>query len=244
MAVFPKTPKFENISSDATFINHYSKLLAEIEKIAKGGNPGLALNEVIYKLMPYVQQYNMEYTQGNIANGQEAASYALSVTNYISAEYQASSHDTGAALKADVVNAMKAYQQFNNFYNKVVSSGKDNPFGSMGSNVLGQLKNILGNNTDPSSSKDVTNLEKFWTESWKMDSSNSSGTSGNGTNSMIMQDINGAQNQAQSDAAYLQSEAKIANEDYQKYAATEHDIAQNIVSVEKAAVSASQSAGN
>ena len=243
MSELPHQPTFEKIPTDQSFIDGYQKLLQEILAIAKGGNPGVALNEVVCKLMPYVQNYNMEYTQGNIANGEKAASYALAMTNYIAQEYQKvgakspGNDDTKDAQ--DAINAMKSFSDFlKNTDTWAKKHGIGDPFGEMGKNIEDQLKNIT-DNTD-----DSKTLAKFWEDSWKMSDTKSGGISGQGTNSMIMQDINGAQNQAQSAAAYLQSESKIANENYQQYAATGHDIAQNIVSVEKAAVTASQSAGN
>ncbi|MCB1110721.1 MAG: hypothetical protein KDK64_07030 [Chlamydiia bacterium] len=238
----PQQPTFEMIDSIDTWKQDYQNLLDSIMALAKGGKAGLAINEIIYKLMPYVQSYNMDYQQGNIANGQQAASYALAMTNYISNEYQQAGSDPSTAT-ADATNAINAMTTFENFLSNTQAwsqqHGIGDPFGSMGQSVESQLESVTDNTTDPST------LSTFWTDSWDMSSYNSGGISGDsGTNSIIMQDVNGAQNQAQSEAAYLQSEAKISNENYQQYSATSHDIAQNDVDVEKAATTAAQSAGN
>jgi len=246
----PQAPTFENIPSQTTFSDEYQTMLTNILKeLDNSKHPhnhdvaGIALNDIIQKLMPFIQNYNMEYTQGNIANGQKAATYSLDMTNYISDQYQA----VGAAKSTSddqtyAQNAITAMNDYKTFLANTAAAAKKlgigDPFGTMGANIQGQLENI----TDNTSSK--TTLAKYWEDSWNMSSSSSSGVTGNATNSAIMQDINGAQNQAQSEAAYLQSEAKIANENYQQYTATGHDIAQNVVNVEKASVTASQSAGN
>ena len=239
----PQQPTFEKIESIDTWKDNYQDLLNNISYLATHGSAGMAINEIIYKLMPYVQSYNMDYQQGNIANGEQAASYALAMTNYISNEYQKAGSDpsTTTADATNAVNAMKTFSAFlTNTQTWADSYGIGDPFGSMGTNVEDQLEDVTDNTTDPGT------LATFWTESWDMSSYNSGGISGtsNGTNSVIMQDINGAQNQAQSEAAYLQSEAKIANENYQQYSATSHDVAQNDIDVEKQATTAAQSAGN
>jgi hypothetical protein len=246
----PQAPTFENIPSQTTFSDEYQTMLTNILKeLDNSKHPhnhdvaGIALNDIIQKLMPFIQNYNMEYTQGNIANGQKAASYALDMTNYISDQYQA----VGAAKSTSddqtyAQNAITAMNDYNTFLANTAAAAKKlgigDPFGTMGANIQGQLENITDNTSDKGT------LATYWENSWNMSSSSSSGVTGNATNSAIMQDINGAQNQAQSEAAYLQSEAKIANENYQQYTATGHDIAQNVVNVEKASVTASQSAGN
>lgn len=171
------------------------------------------------------------------------------MTNYISDQYQSvgANKTTDPTTKtaedqAYAQKAIKAMNDYSSFLAKTAASAKvlgiGDPFGTMGTNIQGQLENI----TDHTSNKGT--LATYWENSWKMASTSSSGVTGNATNSAIMQDINGAQNQAQSETAYLQSEAKIANENYQQYTATGHDIAQNVVNVEKASVTASQSAGN
>ncbi len=252
----PQAPTFEKIPSQATFSNEYQELLTNILKeLDNSKHPhnhdvaGIALNEIIQKLMPFIQKYNLEYTQGNIANGQKAATYSLDMTNYISDQYQSvgANKTTDPTTKtaedqAYAQKAIKAMNDYSSFLAKTAASAKvlgiGDPFGTMGTNIQGQLENI----TDHTSNKGT--LATYWENSWKMASTSSSGVTGNATNSAIMQDINGAQNQAQSETAYLQSEAKIANENYQQYTATGHDIAQNVVNVEKASVTASQSAGN
>jgi len=246
----PQAPTFENIPNQTTFSTEYQQMLTNILKeLDNSKHPhnhdvaGIALNDIIQKLMPFIQNYNMEYTQGNIANGQKAATYSLDMTNYISDQYQA----VGAAKSTSddqtyAQNALTAMKDYTTFLNNTAAAAKKlgigDPFGTMGANIQGQLENITDNTTDKKT------LATYWEDSWNMSSTSSSGVTGNATNSAIMQDINGAQNQAQSEAAYLQSEAKIANENYQQYTATGHDIAQNVVNVEKASVTASQSAGN
>ena len=251
----PQAPTFENIPSQTTFSDEYQTMLTNILKeLDNSKHPhnhdvaGIALNDIIQKLMPFIQNYNMEYTQGNIANGQKAATYALDMTNYISDQYQEVGADKStdpnktANDQAAAGRAIKAMTDFSNFLSSTATAAKNlhigDPFGTMGANIQGQLENITDKTSDPGT------LATYWENSWDMSSSSSSGVTGNATNSAIMQDINGAQNQAQSEAAYLQSEAKIANENYQQYTATGHDIAQNVVNVEKASVTASQSAGN
>jgi hypothetical protein len=246
----PQAPTFENIPSQTTFSDEYQTMLTNILKeLDNSKHPhnhdvaGIALNDIIQKLMPFIQNYNMEYTQGNIANGQKAATYTLDMTNYISDQYQA----VGAAKTTSddqtyAQNAITAMTDYKNFVASTAAAAAKlkigDPFGTMGANVEGQLENITDKTSDPGT------LATYWENSWDMSSTSSPGVKGNATNSAIMQDINGAQNQAQSEAAYLQSEAKIANENYQQYTATGHDIAQNVVNVEKASVTASQSAGN
>ena len=253
----PQAPKFENIPSQTTYSTDYQTMLSNILKeLDNSKHPhnhdvaGIALNEIIQKLMPFIQNYNMEYKQGNIANGQKAATYSLDMTNYISDQYQdvgadkstgttKTVNDTAAAQRA--ITAMKDYSTFlTNTAAAAKKHGIGDPFGTMGANIKGQLDTI----TDKCKPGDEAALAKYWEGSWDMSTKSASGVKGNATNSAIMQDINGAQNQAQSEAAYLQSEAKIANENYQQYTATGHDIAQNVVNVEKASVTASQSAGN
>jgi len=258
----PQAPTFENVPSQTTFSTEYQQMLTNILKeLDNSKHPhthdvaGIAINEIIQKLMPFIQNYNMEYTQGNIANGQKAATYSLDMTNYISDQYQEvgadkstdpnkSANDLAAATRA-----IKAMTDYTHFLSKTATVAKKlgigDPFGTMGANIEGQLEIITQQNVTTKKSADTAaQLSTYWEQSWDMSSTSSSGVSGNATNSSIMQDINGAQNQAQSEAAYLQSEAKIANENYQQYTATGHDIAQNVVNVEKASVTASQSAGN
>ena len=251
----PQAPTFENVPSQTTFSNEYQQMLTNILKeLDNSKHPhnhdvaGIALNDIIQKLMPFIQNYNMEYTQGNIANGQKAATYSLDMTNYISDQYQAvgaeqpNDPNKTADDQAAAARAIKAMGDYTNFLSSTAAAAKKlgigDPFGTMGANIQGQLDNI----TDKTTNK--ATLATYWENSWNMSSTSSSGVTGNATNSAIMQDINGAQNQAQSEAAYLQSEAKIANENYQQYTATGHDIAQNVVNVEKASVTASQSAEN
>jgi len=259
----PQAPTFENIPNQTTFSTEYQQMLTNILKeLDNSKHPGshdaagIALNDIIQKLMPFIQNYNMEYTQGNIANGQKAATYSLDMTNYISDQYQEVGADKStdpnktANDQAAAGRAIKAMTDYTNFLNSTAAAAKSlgigDPFGTMGANIEGQLEIITQQNTSTEKpNKDTADqLATYWEGSWDMTSTSSSGVTGNATNSAIMQDINGAQNQAQSEAAYLQSEAKIANENYQQYTATGHDIAQNVVNVEKASVTASQSAGN
>ena len=271
----PQAPTFENIPSQATFSYEYKELMKSIlEELDNSKHPhshdvaGIALNEIVQKLMPFMENYNMEYTQGNIANGQKAASYSLSVVNYVETQYEAvgkggyvpkpsgSSNPPFTPSAQDIKYAeaaQKAIRDFNSFRDETASAAKNkgigDPFGSMGQNIADQLYEAIGEH-----SMSTVNLAADWELSFDMKTNDSGGIkpvpfSGGGgpvshTNAQIMQDFNGAQNQAQSEAAYLQSESKIANETYQQYSATQHDIGQNIVNVEKAAVTSSQSAGN
>lgn len=256
----PQAPTFENVPSQSTFSSEYQTMLTSIlNELDNSKHPGdhnvagQALNDIIQKLMPFIQNYNMEYTQGNIANGQKAATYSLAMTNYISDQYQEVGQnkaiDPANPTPADIAaagRATKAMTDYSTFLAQTATAASTlkigDPFGDpktgMGANIEGQLKTITDNTTDS------TTLAGYWEGTWQMTGTGSSGVTGNATNSAIMQDVNGAQNQAQSEAAYLQSEAKIANENYQQYTATGHDIAQNQVNVEKATVTASQSAGN
>ncbi|NRA90353.1 MAG: hypothetical protein HRU43_04415 [Simkaniaceae bacterium] len=254
----PIEPSFVDTGQYSKWQSDYSDLLGsietELEKIKQDPHnhnyAGIALNMVIEKLMPYVQQYNMEYTQGNVANGQKAASYSLAVTNYVSSLYQESGPEQSGSSNPDPLAqlAINEMTQYNTFLSSTKSNssahGIADPFGSMGKQVYEQLQGVLGPN--PGTASDVGS---FWEQSWQNnltppDGSDTSNTGNNPSNSIIMQDINGAQNQAQSEAAYLQSESKLANQDYQQYASTAHDIAQNQINQEKAAVQSATSAGN
>ena len=261
----PKDPHFINVPDFQTFENQYNGskgLWAHIIALAKAGKPGVALNEIIEKLMPFIENYNMEYTQGNIANGQTAASYALRMTSYISEQYQKTSQP-GGDPKAAAGNAIKAEEKFENVIHSFGS--RANPFGSMGTSVGNELK-AMTSATGTNGETREQELAKFWTSSWNMNGpttsgsgsnkTSSSGTSSSGsgkaskninhgpTNSVYMQDINNAQNQAQSEAAYLQSESKLANQNYEQYASVQHAVGQNVVSVESAANNAAKNAGN
>lgn len=244
----PEKPHFELITSIDTWREKYSTLLSQIVALAHGGNAEQAMMKIIYQLMPYVQNYNMDYTQAENANSQEAASYAIGVTNYISSCYQQVGQNSqkGGDPSQDpylAADAQAQWNDFNKFLNETSSSASSHhiadPFGSMGSNVLNQLSSAMCGETGDSGT-----LASDWEKSWDMSNYNSGGVSGTGSNSIIMQDINGAQNQAQSQAAYVQSAMKIANENYQQFSATQHDVEQNIIGVEKATTTASQSAGN
>ena len=271
----PAQPSFEAIpdinswkyGSKADGLAGYQNLLQdlkdELNKIKT--NPhvhdvaGVAINQIIQKVMPYIQNYNMEYTQGGIANGQKAATYALDMTNYISSQYQAvgagtpvidpttgKPSDPTTDPNQPAKNAIKAINDYTQFLKDTKTASTDmgvtDPFGTMGDSIGTSLSSITQGKTEQSQAGD---LESYWKGSWVMTSEDSKGNvKSNAENSAIMQDVNGAQNQAQSEAAYLQSESKIANENYQQYTATAHDAAQNVVNVEKASVTASQSAGN
>ena len=266
----PVQPTFENIpdikswkyGNPADGLAGYQNLLEglqeELDKIKKHPHvhdvAGIAINQIIKKVMPYIQNYNMEYTQGGIANGQKAATYALDMTNYISNQYQAVGAGTtvidpntgkpSTDPNQPAENAIKAIDDYTKFLKETAAADLHvtDPFGTMGDSIQSSLSSITQGHTSQS---DAGTLEDYWKGSWVMTSKDSKGdVKANAENSAIMQDVNGAQNQAQSEAAYLQSESKIANENYQQYTATAHDAAQNVINTIKASVTASQSAGN
>lgn len=233
----PPEPQFAEIPTFSFFETEFQNLQDELEQMLQNHKVGEALNDIITKLMPMIQSYNMEYTQGSLANGENAATYALEVTNYVSDKFSDynNPNDTTAEDAYDAVVAESLLQQ--SVADAQAGFYGENPYGSMGSAVLEQLLVATDNIAVPS--QDCTPLMTYWQQAWDMTSSKTSST-GLDTNSPIMQAIQAAQNQTQSSAAYLQTEAKMANENYQQYASSSHDIAQNIVDVEKQATQAQQ----
>lgn len=235
MSTLPSAPSFAQIESYQEFQNELNSIRSELETLitaVKGHKAGEAIYEIITKLMPLFEQYNLDYVQGNIANGQNAASYALKISNYIEAQYKKYSEgDKSTTGEGPADNAIKAYNAL-----KAEIAAHPKIFGSMGQAVLSQLKSAMGGNITSGSG-----LDTYWKNSWTINSPSDPGVN---TSGPIMQAFSAAQNQAQSEAAYLQAEAKMANENYQKYSASQHDVESNYINVIKAATTAAQSAGN
>ncbi|MCB1106891.1 MAG: hypothetical protein KDK76_02200 [Chlamydiia bacterium] len=251
----PKQPEFQQIQSELYWKAKYQALLEEVEEALKPGknghvhHAGLALMLIIEKLIPCVQDFNLRYTQAENANAEAAGTYAGNIVRYVSNEYQkAATAPSEQAREQDAYDAMIAERDYSTFvFDTGKTSGGHDPFGSMGQSVDNQLFHILdghvtGGNPSPSF---VKQLADEWEDSWENINNKQKPTPNSGnSNSIIMQDINGAENQVQSQAAYVQSEQKIANEGYQQLSALLHDVAQNFIDVIKATVTAGQSAGS
>lgn len=242
----PSDPNFINTGSYGDFEAMLQKIRAELEALIHGHKAGEALNMVVEKLMPLIQKYNLDYVQGNIANGESAAAYALKITNYISEKFadvnDALKDNDPARAQQDAKDALGALHELQTCVNAHPSE-----FGSMGTSVIQQLlsachgKDIGYDPNKAPTQAQINALATDWTNDWTMTNKNSGGINANGP---IMQAFSAAQNQSQSAAAYLQSEEKLANQNYQKYAATQHSVAENIINTIKAATTASKSTGN
>ena len=237
---FLNPPSFIKVGNFDFYHEHYQAIRKELEQLLKAHKAGEALFDVITKLEPYVQTYKLDYVQG-----QQAAAFALKVTNYVAAKYkEINNPDLTPEQKGDLASDAIAA------INALITQVKENPkvYGSMGESVITQLiatTNLKKDKLGYIPGEQFWKLKAYWEKSWEM-TNPSSKTRGPGIslNAPIMQAFTAAQNQAQSEAAYLQSEEKIANEDYQKFAAAMHDTGSDFINIEKATTTAMQSASN
>ena len=266
----PPPPKFIGTGNFAYYSEQYQGIMQDLEALLVAHKAGEAMTVIVYELMPSYQNYQLDYVQGTNANQESAANYALSMVNYISQKFSDINTDMQTdntdQEDTDAGDALYAEYKLQYYINH-----NGNYFGSMGSSVMSQLHsatagsnytyyNSQQHNTPPTTTN-ADSLAEAWVAAWTMtesegtnsssssgstSSSNPSGPQGAGinANAPIMQAFQGAQNQAQSEAAYVQTLQKQANQSDQEFSSSQEDVERNIVDVEKAANQAAQSSNS